>query len=249
MQEPEGLDTTKAPPAEEAPAGQEVVAEEAGQGTVAEEQPTGEPQEPETMDAQQLRSWVGRRDAQLRQEFQQQMGQLQQGIQALATAAYQKTQPATPAEPPDPAQDANAWFDHKLQAHNKQIQDFHNTVGATTAGYIRNDPLVQANPNLGTEIYQEIMSGRIPVKQGVKATDAAEALYISAKANVLQRLMTTRPNPLKGNKGANVPLGTETAPPAKPTKKVELDADPETIRIAKSWGYTEDRINELFGKK
>jgi len=205
------------------------------------------PMTPEEKREHDMKSWIGRRDAELRAEIQQ--GQ-QTTIEAIRGMMPPPASPP-PAEAPDPAMDADAWFEHKLQKKQSDVAQFNETLIRTGAAMLQQDELIKTDPGLANEIYQEVQSGRVQIDRNLPAETAAAVVVATAKSNILSRRVLNKPNPLAGNAaGVTGPVGGVTPPPV--PKTVPAQKMPEMSDYAKAYakrtGMTEAEVIKALGR-
>lgn len=237
------------PPTEE-PGQEPVIPEPPESPTLPPETPTGEPpaepMTPEEKRDHDMKSWIGRRDADIKQEMERRDQAL---LEKIATILPQQAPgvPAEPAEAPDPSEDANAWLEHKLQEKMSAETNYNNTLIQTGTAIVQQDELVKVDPTLAQEIYDEAQSGRIQVNRALSAEVAAAMVVATAKNNVLTRRLLNKPNPLARNQPATAPLGS-VVPPAAPAapvvKKPKLS--PLASQAAKRWGFSDEEVAETL---
>lgn len=193
---------------------------------------------PEEKRDHDMRSWIGRRDAEIRTEMDRR-------DQALLAAIQEgRAIPETPpTETPDPSVDADAWLEHKLQQKVTTAQQFNEKLIRTGAAILQQDEMVKADPKLADEIYQEIQSGRVPIMRTLTPEAAADIAIAKAKSNILTKRATIKPNPLAGNTPVTTPVGGITPPaaPAAPAVKVPKMSSLATA-AAKRWGMTDEEV-------
>jgi hypothetical protein len=114
------------------------------------------------------------------------------------------------------------------------------------------DPLYNKEDGLGEELVEEVkkqfQSGKL--NTDVSPSAAAAILQSEALANVVRNRQKHKPSPLSGNSPA--PTGTGTlAPGATNTvKKIKMPTlQPETLALAKKWGYTDEALAKLYGSE
>lgn len=237
---------TETPPTE--PTGQEpVIPEPTESPTLPTEPPAEPPAEPvaeppaessEDVLLHKLQSWAGRREKELKEEI---LGTIQPYLTQNAPAEV------PPAEAPDPSQDADAWFEHKLQERVSAENQYNDTLIRTGTAIVQQDELVKADQTLANEIYEEVRSGRVAINRRLPAEEAAAAVVAIAKANVLSRRFLKKPNPLEKNQPNTAPVGSVAPPaaPATPTVKVPK-MSPLASKAAKRWGFSDEEIAEAL---
>lgn len=193
---------------------------------------------PEEKRDHDMKSWIGRRDAEMRTEMDRRDQTLLAEIRGMAPGA-----PITPAEAPDPSLDADAWFEHKLQQRVSTEQDYNSKLITVGTALIGQDEVVKANPEMANEIYQEIQSGRVPIMRNVAPEIAAQIAVTQAKSNILTNRMMKKANPLAGNTPATVPTGGITPPatPSAPAVKLPKMSDLASS-AAKRWGMSDEDV-------
>lgn len=192
-----------------------------------------------------MKSWIGRRDAELKQEMEQREQALLQKIGGLIQQP--PGAPVAPVEAPDPSQDADAWFEHKLQAKVTAETTYNNTLIQTGTAIVQQDELVKTDPTLANEIYEEVKSGRVQINRLLPPDVAASVVVATAKANVLTRRMLKKPNPLAGNTPSTAALGSVAPPaaPAAPAVKVPKMSSLAS-KAAKRWGFSDEEVAETL---
>lgn len=237
MPEPTGTppDEGNEPGADKTPVESPVIPEE----TPPETPPEMSPEEKRDHD---LRSWIGRRDAEIRTEMEKRNQVILEEIRQIRAG-----EGIPPAETPDPSLDADAWFEHKLRQKETAQKTYYDTLVKTGTTLLQQDELAKNDPELTQEIYQEIQQGRVIIDQTLPAETAAALAIASAKSNVLTRRITKKTNPLAGNVPSDVPKGG-IAPPAAPTKPaVKLPEMSDLVkRKAKEWGYSDEVVAEIL---
>ena len=241
-------DVTPETPPEETPGQEPEPVEPSVEEPILEEPQLDEPeaQQPEEsiedIIMHRFQSWQGRRDAELREEFQRQQ-------QALLERISQQQPAAAQERVPDPSEDADAWFEYKARKIEQSKQDFYTKARRTAAEIITSDPLTAQDPRIGEEIAAQILSGATPLDINLPPQVAAENAVIRAKSNVLTNRMLNRPNPLEKNSPSAVPKGGVRPPAArtKATPKIGKVSD-LTMQKAKQWGYSPEDLARVFGK-
>ena len=199
-------------------------------------EPTPEP-EP-VMTLQQVQSWVGRRDAQLRNEFKEGISQILQAVQSRPTPG-EEAPDATTQLLNDPEGFMSNFINKQKQVETQKTQAF-----ITSAARIFDSDPDFTDNKLGMEVIEQMKS--IPMNHNLPPDVAADLVVSKAKAQVLAARVRTKTNPLAGNKPASVPLGTvspSAAPsPAKPRVKVE----DEVAAFGKRMGFSDDEIQAIL---
>lgn len=215
--------------------------------TLPEPTPT-EPPPPMTPEQQRdhdMKSWIGRRDAELLQKVETNNAALLEQIGQIVP------QPAAPTAPvaPDPTEDANAWFKYMLQDAVKGDQTFNETVVKTGTAILQQDELVKTDPTLGKEIYDEISSGRVPINKTLAPEVAASVAVSTAKANILSKRLLTPVNPLGANTPTTEPLGGIAPPAAPPAPPVKLPPMSDLAKDAmKRWNISEEEALKILSQ-
>ena len=223
------------------PAEPPVIPEEAPPETPpAEPAPEMSPEEKRDHD---MRSWIGRRDAEIRTEIDRQNQAILEEIRGI------KAGTGTPAEAPDPSVDAGAWLDHELKQREGEQTTYQNTLIKTGTALLQQDELVKADPELGQEIYQEIQQGRVLIDRSLPPQTAATLAIASAKSNVLTRRMTKKVNPLAANTPTTVPVSGIAPSAPSPTPTVKL---PKMSKLAqetqKRYGMTDEEVAKVLSE-
>lgn len=235
------LDTTVPPvePGQEpvAPAAEPVVTEP----VVQEPTPSEPPLEDRIM--QKFQSWQGRRDAQLREEFQGQLNQVLQAVQART--APQEEVDTTTQFLNDPTGFLDKYVDQKWSqkaaAETQKTQAFIQSA----ARIMDSDPDF-ADQKLGFEVIEKLKG--IQVDPNLPPNVSADLAVTKAKAQVLAEKVRTKTNPLSGNKPVTAHIGTVTpgAAPSPTAPKVEISD--EIRAYGKKIGLTDKEIEEEFLK-
>jgi hypothetical protein len=157
--------------------------------------------------------------------------------------------PVTPDVAPDPTEDADAWFNYRMNERVNAEQEFNETLITTGVGLIDADEAVKADPTLKQEIIDEIQSGRVVVNRGIDPKIAADNAVTKAKANILTRRMTTPVNPLGNNTPTTEPLGGVTPPAAPAAPKPKLPPMSDLARDAmKRFNISEEEAIEILSR-
>jgi hypothetical protein len=197
---------------------------------------------PEEKRDHDMRSWIGRRDAEIRAEMERQNQIILNEIQGI------KAGPGTPAaEAPDPSVDADAWFIHKTQERENAQIKYNETLVKTGTALLEQDELTRNDPELTQEIFQEIQQGHVVIDRTLAADRAARIALSEAKSNVLTRRILKKTNPLDKNKPVEVPVSGITPPATPPTPPVKL---PKMSALATSaaqrWGMTDEEVAKVL---
>lgn len=237
----EAAQDTTIPPVEP---GQEPVAQEpqAPAQEPAVQEPTPTPQAEPTMTLHQVQSWIGRRDAQLREEFQGQINQIIQAVQTRNAPQVEDTDPTTELLN-NPIAFMEKFVEQKMtQKETAQTQKTQAFI--TSAARLMDADPDFADNKLGMEVIEQMKT--IPMNHNLPPDVAADLVISKAKAQVLASRVNKKVNPLANNKPAAVPLGTVTpsaAPsPAKPSVKI----DDEVRAYGRKLGMTDEEIDAEF---
>ncbi len=204
------------------------------------------PEDPDERVLQKIRSWQGRRDAELLQKIDQRLSSLQQSTST-------PTQPHVPEQPTaDFYQEPATWFKQmreiedrekaqKTQAYNTTLV---NSIQATLAQDTNlNDP---ANESLKNEIWEEIRKSQVDANMDPRF--AGPLVVNAARAAVYARRLSQPKNPLQGNQRLNVPVGGTTpsaSVPPKSAPKVKLDE--HAARLAQKFGMSDEDVAKVLG--
>lgn len=180
---------------------------------------------------QRLQTWLGRRDADLIDKIKERM-----------------------APPPDPGdvrdkmmEDPQGFFRTMQQQVDRERTARMNDVLAKAGGILDTDPLYD-DKAFGNEVVNEIKRLAGNIDPSLSTAAAAKMLVSDATLAVERKRRAAPKNPLAGNTPQNTGEGIKPAAGGKKKPpKVELESD-LAKRMAAKWGYSDEKLAELFGK-
>jgi hypothetical protein len=214
-----------------------------------------EPVEPQFMTTDQVaeavsrgtnetKTWLGRRDKDL-------LGQIGTIIDERLSKKVETPEELSSKLLEDPVttikqimSETQANDQSRYQAHNQEV---FNIIGNN----MDSDPLYNKEDGLGEELVEEVkkqfQSGKL--NTDVSPSAAAAILQSEALANVVRNRQQHKASPLAGNAPA-AGTGTLTPGATNTAKKIKMPTlQPETLALAKKWGYTDEALAKLYGSE
>ena len=176
-----------------------------------------------------LKSWIGRRDTDLFEKI--------------------KTVQAPPADPSESRdkllENPEGFFNEMLNRKEQQTSAYMSSVVTGAGSLMEVDPLFK-DRDFGNEVVKEITKIAQNVDKSLPTKIASERLVSEATLAVIRRQKATPTNPLAENKPTGG-LGSVSPPSGASKKAVKA---PKISGMAKKyadkWGYTPEKLAELF---
>lgn len=211
-------------------------------------QEPSEPEPPEDPDERilhKLRSWQGRRDAELIQKIKQEVASVIP--RPLPT-------PQTPLEPTaDPFTQPKEWFRQMREIEESERAQktyvFNQTLVSAIQNTLAQDQslLDPANEDLRNEVMEEIRKASVDMSMDPRF---AGALVVNnARATVYARRLSQPKNPLSGNRKLAVPVGGTQPTATDPTPaKSKVKLDEHAARLAQKLKLSEEKVAKILEK-
>lgn len=216
--------------------------------TVQTEESTEEPSHAE-------KSWIGRRDKALREEFKEELRQNQEQLLSSISQIMRPAQQASPEQQqfqedfdltdPNQFQRAAAGVYTQIEQHKLNYQ---NDVATRINTRIQADPMLRTNPDLAKEVSDAAY--RIRLSPNLDSQAQADFLVNQAKATVYENKITAPTTAFKGKAPTTTATGTVTASAPAQKKSPKL---PPLSSYAKDFqrrfNMSDEEIAEVLSKE
>jgi DNA-directed RNA polymerase subunit F len=188
----------------------------------------------------EIKTWMGRRDKDLFNQIgsiiDQRMAKKSETPEEISSKLLE-----------DPITTIKEIMNETQAQQTTQLQTHHSETFNYLGNMMDSDPLYE-DKDLGNELIAEVKKqfteGRIDTSLSPKA--AAKLLHAEALANVMRN--KRKNNPLTKNTPASSIGSLQPGVPTTTPKPKAPKLDPETLKWAQKWGYSDEDLTKLYAK-